>query len=208
MEKFTIGIPTIWKSERINRLVKDLDSSEKVGEILIIDNLHLYDGRFDTLNKVRVIQPEENLYVNPAWNRIVKESQYDLVGLLNDDINFDTNIFKSFNAEVLLNVGITGMGQENYEIKEFEGTPIITDAKYTSDGGWGCMLLLHKNHWIPIPESLKIWYGDNFIKSVNPYPNGTLRGLPIETEMSTTSNLDEVIGVRDNDTKIWHSGNL
>jgi GT2 family glycosyltransferase len=208
MEKFTIGIPTIWKSERITKLVEDLQSEEKVDEILIIDNLHLYDGRFDTLNKVRVIQAEENLYVNPAWNRIVKESKNDLVGLLNDDINFDTNIFKSFNAEVLLNVGIVGMGQENYEITEFEGTPIITDAKYTSDGGWGCMLLLHKNHWIPIPESLKIWYGDNFIKSVNPYPNGTLRGLPIETEMSTTSNLDEVIGVRDNDTRIWHSGNL
>jgi hypothetical protein len=129
MEKFTIGLPTIWKSERINRLVKDLDSSEKVGEILIIDNLHQYDGRFDTLNKVRVIQPEENLYVNPSWNRIVKESQYDLVGLLNDDINFDTNIFKSFNGEVLLSVGIVGMGEENYELLEFEGTPIITEAR-------------------------------------------------------------------------------
>ena len=208
MEKFTIGIPTIWKSERITKLVKDLDSSDSIGEILIIDNLHLYDGRFNELLKVRVIQPEENLYVNPAWNRIVKESQYDLVGLLNDDINFDTNIFKSFNAEVLLNVGITGMGQENYEIKEFEGTPIITDAKYTSDGGWGCMLLLHKNHWVDIPESLKIWYGDNFIKTGNPYPNATLRGLPIETEMSTTSDLDEVRGVRDNDTRIWRSGNF
>jgi hypothetical protein len=208
MEKFTIGIPTIWKSERINRLVKDLDSSEKVGEILIIDNLHLYDGRFDTLNKVRIIQPKENLYVNPSWNRIVKESQYDLVGLLNDDINFDVNIFKSFNGEVLLSVGIVGMGEENYELLEFEGTPIITDARYTSDSGWGCMLLLHKNHWIDIPESLKIWYGDNYIKSVNPYPNGTLRGFPIQTEMSSTSDLEEVRGVRDNDTKIWHSGKL
>jgi hypothetical protein len=70
------------------------------------------------------------------------------------------------------------------------------------------MLLLHKNHWIDIPESLKIWYGDNYIKTVNPYPNGTLRGFPIQTEMSSTSDLEEVRGVRDNDTRIWHSGKL
>jgi hypothetical protein len=208
MEKFTIGIPTIWKSERITKLVNDLDSSENIGEILIIDNLYQYDGRFNELLKVRVIQPEENLYVNPAWNRIVKESQYDLVGLLNDDINFDVDIFKSFNAEVLLNVGITGMGEENYHNTHFEGTPFIIDSRNISNWGWGCMILLHKNHWIDIPESLKIWYGDNFIKSVNPCPNGTLKGFPIQTEMSSTSDLLEVREVRDNDTRIWHSGKL
>lgn len=206
MEQFTIGIPTIWKSERINKLVTDLNSSVMIGEILIIDNLHQYDGRFNELLKVRVIQPEENLYVNPAWNRIVKESQNNLIALLNDDINFDVNIFESFNEELLLKVGITGMGQENYQHTSFEGEPIITDARNVSDWGWGCFFLLHKMHWVDIPESLKIWYGDNFIKTRNPYPNGTLRGFPIETEMSTTSDLDEVRGVRDNDSQLWHSG--
>jgi hypothetical protein len=208
MEQFTIGIPTIWKSERINKLVTDLNSSVMIGEILIIDNLHQYDGRFNELLKVRVIQPEENLYVNPAWNRIVKESKNNLVALLNDDINFDVNIFESFNEELLLHVGITGMGQENYQNTQFEGEPIITDAQHTSDWGWGCFLLLHKSQWVDIPNELKIWYGDNFIKTRNPYPNGTLRGFPIETEMSTTSDLDEVRGVRDRDTHLWNTNNF
>lgn len=205
MEKFTIGIPTIWKSERINKLVEDLQSSDMIGEILIIDNLHQYDDRFTQLDKVRVIQPEENLYVNPSWNRIVRESQNNLVALLNDDINFDVKIFDSFNEEVLLKVGITGMGEENYRNTKFEGEPIITDAQYTSDWGWGCFLLLHKSQWVDIPHKLKIWYGDNFIKTINPYPNGTLRGFPIQTEMSTSSDLDEVKGVRDNDTHLWNT---
>lgn len=207
MGKFTIGIPTIWKSERINKLVEDLQSEERVDEILIIDNLHLYDGRFDTLNKVRIIQPEENLYVNPSWNRIVDESKNDLIALVNDDINFDTIVFSYFNEELLLHIGITGMGEENYKQTEFEGTPIITDAKYTSDSGWGCLIILHKSHWIYIPHQLKIWYGDNFIKEHNLYPNATLRGFPIQTEMSTTSDLDEVRGIRDNDTQLWNTGN-
>ena len=206
MEKFTIGIPTIWKSERINKLVEDLQSSDMISEILIIDNLHLYDDRFNSLNKVRIIQPEENLYVNPAWNRIVKESQNNMVALLNDDINFDTKVFDYFNEELLLKVGITGMGQENYQHTQFEGEPIITDAQHTSDWGWGCFILLHKSQWVDIPHKLKIWYGDNFIKTRNPHPNGTLRGFPIETEMSTTSDLDEVRGVRDNDSQLWHNG--
>lgn len=206
MEKFTIGIPTIWKSQRINKSVKDLNELEIINEIIIIDNLHQYDGRFDTIEKVRVIQPEENLWVNPAWNRIVKEAQSELIVLLNDDINFDVNIFNVITKDTLEVSGFIGMGQGNYENTEFDSPPIIQDATRTSDGGWGCMIMFPKHYWVDIPEKLKIWYGDNFIKERNPYPKSVLRNFPIETEMSTSSDLMEVRAVRDNDSQLWSRG--
>jgi hypothetical protein len=203
MDKFTIGIPTIWKSERINRLVKELNNSDKIGEILIIDNLHLYDDRFNGLSKVRIIQPEENLYVNPAWNRIVEEAQWNSIALLNDDINFDISIFDRFTDEGLLQTGIIGQAQSNYTETVFTGEPIIEDATRTSDWGWGCFIIFHKEHWRPIPSEIKIWYGDTWIKKRSPIQKWRLVGLPIETEMSSTSDLEEVRAIRDRDGIIW-----
>ena len=204
-DKFTIGMPTIWKSERINQLVEELNSSDKIGEILIIDNLHLYDGRFNGLDKVRIIQPEENLYVNPSWNRIVTESEHNSIALLNDDINFDVSIFDRFSDEGLLQTGIIGQAQSNYTDTVVTGDPIIEDATRTSDWGWGCFIIFHKEHWMPIPNEIKIWYGDNFIKERNPIQKWRLVGLPIQTEMSSTSDLEEVRSVRDRDGHIWRN---
>ncbi len=56
---------------------------------------------------------------------------------------------------------------------------------------WGCFIMLHKKYWINIPENIKIWYGDNFIKDKNPAPKGILRNFKVETEMSTTSDEKE-----------------
>ena len=38
-------------------------------------------------------------------------------------------------------------------------------------------------------EDLIVWYGDNFIKDVNPVKS-ILRGFRCETDMSTTTDLD------------------
>ncbi len=37
--------------------------------------------------------------------------------------------------------------------------------------------MLHKTYWVDIPDEIKIWYGDNFIKDVNPAPKSTLRNV-------------------------------
>ena len=52
-----------------------------------------------------------------------------------------------------------------------------------------------------IPEELKVWYGDNFIKEVNPAPKAVLRNFKVETEMSTTSDQSEWDEVKKMDEK-------
>jgi len=80
------------------------------------------------------------------------------------------------------------MHSENYHIN-FPGELKLTPTN-NRNWGWGCLIIFEKKNWIPIPENIKVWYGDDFIFNDNPIQCYNLEGFPIQTEMSTTS--DEV----------------
>jgi len=201
---YSIVIPTLWKSPRIHKLLSDLISCNNVGEIILIDNNNKFFETYKSLDKVKLIQPEENLYVNPSWNLGIKVSQNNCIALLNDDINFNPDIFEAINEDILKQAGVIGMGQGNYESKEFQDGPYLQPWEPgINDGGWGCFIMLHKTYWVDIPDEIKIWYGDNFIKDVNPAPKSTLRNFPVESEMSTTSDEKVWDEVKNQDLKYW-----
>ena len=187
--KYSVIIPTLWKSNRIGKLLFDLIKCEFVDEIILIDNGGKFFEYYEALDKVKLVQVEENIYVNPAWNLGIKLAKNNSIALLNDDINFDPNIFGLIGEDVLSTFGIIGMGEGNYKevIDEERGPYLDVWKPGINDWGWGCFIMLNKKHWINIPENIKIWYGDNFIKDRNPAPKGILRNFKIETEMSTTS---------------------
>lgn len=193
MDKYTVVIPTLWKSKRIHKLLRDLIGCEFVDEIILIDNAGKFFETYEALDKVKLVQVEENIYVNPAWNLGVKIAKNGCIALINDDINFDPNIFGVIDSKVLNSMGIIGMGHGNYG-NDFDNErgPYI-DVWYTgvNDWGWGCFIMFDKKNWIDIPDNIKIWYGDNFIKDINPAAKGCLRNFKVETEMSTTSDETE-----------------
>jgi hypothetical protein len=189
MDKYSVIIPTLWKSNRIGKLLFDLVKCEFVDEIILIDNGGKFFEYFEALDKLKLVQVDENMYVNPSWNLGVKIATNNQIALLNDDINFDPNIFGLINSDTLSNYGIIGMGEGNYKepIDEERGPYIDVWKPGVNDWGWGCFIMFDKKYWIDIPENIKIWYGDNFIKDRNPAPKGILRNFKVETEMSTTS---------------------
>jgi hypothetical protein len=189
MDKYSIIIPTLWKSNRIHKLLFDLIDCEFVDEIILIDNAGRYFEYYEALDKVKLIQVEENIYVNPAWNLGIKVAKNELVALINDDINFDSNILGLIGKDILDSYGIVGMGQGNYKdlIDEERGPYLEVWKPGVDDWGWGCFIMLNRKYWIDIPNDIKIWYGDNIIKDVNPTPKSILRNFKVETEMSTTS---------------------
>ena len=189
MVKYTIVIPTLWKSKRIHKLLSDLIKCQYVDEIILIDNAGKFFEYYEALDKVKLVQVEENIYVNPAWNLGINIAKNDLIALVNDDINFDTNVFGVLDGNILNQFGIVGMGEGNYkeQIDETKGPYLDVWQPGVNDWGWGCMILLNKKNWIDIPEDIKIWYGDNIIKDINPSPKACLRNFKVETEMSTTS---------------------
>mgnify|MGYP000632796718 CR=1 FL=1 len=191
--KYSIIIPTLWKSNRIHKLLRDLIKCQFVDEIILIDNAGKFFEYYEALDKVKLVQAKENIYVNPAWNLGIELAKNDLIALVNDDINFNPNIFGVIDESILSYVGIIGMGEGNYkdEIDKEKGSYIDIWEPGVNDWGWGCFIMLNKKNWIDIPDNIKIWYGDNFIKDVNPAPKSVLRNFKVETEMSTTSDGDE-----------------
>ena len=192
MDKFSIIIPTLWKSNRTDKLLKDLEECEYVDEIIVIDNTSIYETD-RTVGKIRIVSKGENIYVNPAWNLGIELAKNECIALCNDDINFNPNIFGVIDESILTYVGIIGMGEGNYkdEIDKEKGSYIDIWEPGVNDWGWGCLILLKKSHWLPIPNEIKIWYGDNIIKDVNSVSKGVLRNFKVETEMSTTSDEKE-----------------
>ena len=200
MVKYSVIIPTLWKSNRTDKLLKDLEECRYVDEIIIIDNASIYETD-RTIDKIRMISFGENIYVNPAWNLGIKVAKNDLVALINDDINFNTNVFGVIDENILNQFGIVGMGEDNYkeQIDETKGPYLDVWKPGVNDWGWGCFIMLNKKDWINIPENIKIWYGDNIIKDVNPSPKACLRNFKVETEMSTTSDEKEWDDVKKKD---------
>ena len=190
--KYSVVIPTLWKSNRIHKLLKDLEECEYVDEIIVIDNASIYETD-RTIGKIRMVSKGENIYVNPAWNLGIELAKNECIALCNDDINFNPNIFGVIDESILTYVGIIGMGEGNYkdEIDKEKGSYIDIWEPGVNDWGWGCLIMLKKSHWLPIPNEIKIWYGDNIIKDVNSVSKGVLRNFKVETEMSTTSDETE-----------------
>lgn len=207
MDKFTVIIPTLWKSKRIHELLQNLILEEKVGEIILIDNSNQFFNFYETaFDKVVLVQPHSNMYVNPAWNLGVNMATYDNIAILNDDVSFDMKLFDLIPLGILVDLGVIGMGQENYAASIADTSPYLQQwHPGIDDWGWGCILFFHKSNWKPIPKNLLIWCGDNFIKDAFKCQKYVLRGFKIETEMSTTSDLNEFDDIKKQDVKNYES---
>ena len=111
MKKVSVVIPTLQKNlELLNNLVKNLSEDESVSEIIGIDNSvkgYSYDS-----NKLRVIVPESNMFVNPSWNLGVKEAKEEIVSLLNDDITLPKDFCRSVVEKMSPDMGIVGFHRD------------------------------------------------------------------------------------------------
>ena len=207
MDKFSVIIPTIWKSDYTLELLNRYSECENVEEIILIDNAsHL--NKSVNYEKIIHIKEIENTFVNPAWNKGVLLSKNDYITISNDDILFDVNEYYGLLNQIieqqpLENMGFIGSHSDNYVIRENKIPEVELYDNKTNLGGWGCLFSFHRKNWKPIPEQLKIWYGDNWLHMVA-RPILQLSGINMETKMSTSSDLSEVRVVRDNDTIEWH----
>lgn len=196
---FSVIIPTMWRSVRILGMLHRLYRSEYVDEIIIIDNDK--DSRlFFSNKKTRILEQEENIFVNPAWNLGIKEAKNENICILNDDVTFDVDdVFKAASQVLSDNpsscLGVHPVSYKGYkdEVKIAEGSSI--------GSGWGCCIFLNKENWVDIPDQIKIWFGDNWI--VQNHEKSFSAAFQISTEMSTTSNSEELSGVVKKDTEEW-----
>lgn len=200
MNKYSVIIPTLWESNRLHKLLSDLIECPFVDEIILIDNAGKYHEHYQTeLEKVKLVEPKENLYIAGSWNLGVELSKNENIAIINDDVNFNPMIFQSSS-----NIdGIVGQASGNYH-NFYTESPFISPLVRTRPWGWASFFMLQKKYWIPIPEQLKIWYNDDWIVQINPHPKWVLHNFAVQSEMSATIGEGKFEDIKAQDREHWH----
>ena len=186
MKKVSVIVPTIQKNTALlNNLITTLTNDESVGEIIIINNKD--DEIFFDNEKVKVLNQKENLFVNKSWNLGVKKSQYEIISLLNDDIIIPNNFCSNVISQLPENMGIAGMDRNGVVVTQdindqiprkqikIEETPFMPR-------NFGVAMFFYKESYTEIPESLKIFCGDDWLfdeNKKNGRKNYIITGQPI-----------------------------
>ncbi len=196
---FSVVIPTMWRSMRLLGMLHRLYNSDHVDEIIIIDNDK--DSRFSFDNKkIKLLEQDENIFVNPAWNLGVNECKNENICILNDDVTFNVDEVFSSATQVLSDHPSSCLGVHPLSYKEYNDSIKVAEGSAIGQG-WGCCIFLNKENWVEIPDQIKIWFGDNWI--VKNHEKCFSAAFKIFTEMSTTSSMDSLNNVIKKDIQEW-----
>lgn len=160
---FSVIIPTLWRPATLLELLQTLDSSNMVSEIIIIDNARHARPSLPNLRKIKLIDPGKNLYVNPSWNEGVKMAQQNLICICNDDVLFDFNLVANFLIQTNALKGIVGIHPSSFTKETWLSDEVQLQNSCHLAQMWGCIMFLKKRNYKPIPGSLRIWFGDNWL---------------------------------------------
>jgi hypothetical protein len=200
--KFSVIIPTMWCSNLILKLLDVLNDNHMVGEVILIDNdSSKRPPQITPTSKLRIIEQEQNIYVNPAWNLGVELSNYENICISNDDLVWDVNCLPYIKEN--LHLGIIGQDGKNY----YGGGEYSLQKIDKRGWGWGCLLFIDKINWKPIPSTLKVAYGDDWL--LREVGGWMITGIEIETEphpwgLSRTASKNEFVNISFEDEREWN----
>lgn len=219
MDKISVIIPTMWKSQGLKERLMNISAIETVGEIILIDNSET-PPELDIVG-LNHIKNYKNIYVNPAWNLGVELAKFDKLCFMNDDVDFDLRVFKTIQPAITEDKGMIGLAEyHGYGVWQDEGgcdrtrpdyrrghrgyTLKLFEVKERRRPGYGCLWFIHKNSYTPIPDDIKIWYGDDWIYYKSGKQNWSMMNLDIVGKPSQTSDLPEFNEVKQNDQRLYH----
>ena len=177
-KKISIIIPTMWRSDKILKMLPIYEKCDLVKEVIIIDNDPKLTPNLKLYNKVLYYTNGENIYVNPAWNLGYTLSSNQVI-LANDDIIIN-DLDKVLTLLMNTDYDIVGISLE----KTNEGLVIEPIEKFPANS-YGCFMYIKQYQYIP--EKYKIWYGDQFLFEVSK-KRGLLKNTNLITNVSETLN--------------------
>lgn len=194
---FSVILPTMWKCPEVTLPeMRKLHDHPMVGEFILINNdRNATPEAFNRADydKLYYIEPPSNIFVNPAWNIGAEAASNQLIMIQGDDTSVDSYDFLSHVARVLAdNDCLVGCGESCY--KNHRDTNLRIDNIAYREWGFGCMMFMHKASYKRIPDVLKVWCGDDYLNEWfirKKEGIKAIKGLPIHTEMSKTTNLPE-----------------
>lgn len=198
---FSVIIPTLQRAEQLPHLVAMLDGHPLVAEILIINNAVKplpFGG-----DKLRVLQPPRNIYVNAAWNWGTIEARSDLLAFANDDITIEQ---PELLDAVRSHLSTKSVGMIGPHPSVFAGTSRrrVFRPVYERRYGLGTLMFMRRESFVPIPESLLIWCGDDWLFRHQEKRNYTFSGWRVHTTMGATSGAAEFSQIYERDSELFH----
>jgi hypothetical protein len=184
-------IPTLWKSENIFKTIDLFCKIEDPDAELIIINNDDWEYINNKDSRIKIHKTPQNIYVNPSWNLGVQLAVNNKVCLVNDDILFDIKKFHYF----ALDSKVAAIGINNsdrcsvdlplYQLKEIHD-------RNARPPGLGQLMLIEKQNWIPLPDSMKVYYGDDIIyyyhTLILDIPFHYIKGMALNGNQSVTVN--------------------
>ncbi len=182
MKKILVGIPVVTGALHCRAAI---DSVKGGADVLIIDNgsdeeVKVMLDSYSEDERIHIIQNPKNIYVNPAWNQILeyflKWGRYEYLVIMNSDLSvgylWDLICFAQWGQDkdkILIPV-INGA-------EDIYPAPYLLEPRLVSSGTPGVFITLNRKQAQlvhPIPENIKIWFGDNWIFEI-------LRGVGYKT---------------------------
>lgn len=192
-------IPTLWRPDTMMNLLHGLDESEDVLEIIVIDNAPAQRPNLPKWKKLRLVEQASNSFVNPSWNLGVKLAQSSRISLCNDDILFAGNLLPFIRKARVK--GIVGLHPNSYSTK-LEGA---SQPKWSKEvhitSNWGSLLFFDRDRYIPIPETMKIWWGDAWLAQ-EMKPARSIK-TAVSTPHSVSAGSKEFNPITTEDTRLW-----
>lgn len=219
--KYMVGIPCLYGYEHTKEAIRSVVYKPNT-EVVLVDNgaeesvkKLIYDYVIGNKN-VSAIHNKENIYVNPAWNQIISaflqsDSEYLLIMnsdlILQDQWHYVLNSYLSDNKDIPVPVITDDIGLIDYCYPLFDGS---YGQEEVFEGIPGVLIILNKaqaNLIYPIPETIKVWFGDNWIYDglrKAGYKTVILKNLL--TYHSGSQNVSKVPGISEiieNDKREW-----
>lgn len=172
---YLIGIPVLYGAEHCRAAIHSAASGP--ADVLVIDNGSDPDVKemlsycSEITVKHRIVNPK-NIFVNPAWNQLMefflRHEQYDVLCIMNSDVvlpgNF-VNTLNRFYAQYPNDIPLPVEGHPK---------PLNADGSLTVEavsggvaGTFICLTRQQVKNVYPIPDCIKIWFGDNHLYEVH-----------------------------------------
>jgi hypothetical protein len=156
----SVIIPTLWIPGGLLERLNEISKIDSVGEIILIDNDISKNMDLSHISKIVHIKEPKNIYPIPSWNKGVSLAKYDKLLILNDDVETDWDIINQVNEYITPDKGLIGAGVSCWQYKGAD--PIMCPIN-VRQACYACLFFVHKNSYIPIPDGMQVWYGDDWL---------------------------------------------
>ena len=109
---------------------------------------------------MRVLQQAENIYVNPAWNLGAREAKAEFLAIVNDDVRFGDEVF-AVARRGLRWFGVVGPDRSTFTLPSPDRVRLRPARPTATTFEFGTFMCLRRRDYLPIPETMRIWGGDD-----------------------------------------------